>query len=400
MRYWVACALFAAACSSSKVKPADMSVADLATGNAYLLGGTYATRLRLSVGLHDDGGAQPSAGTLDELFILDSFTQPNMDGSAGVFGMWHPCSVALPGPMLVPYPRALETIDTQTSNGELTGKGEGATYTQGPVAFAFGTCLANPATDPLPDGSMICPAPTDGSNRPCNISQRGCAIPTTDMSGQTWPGVPVTVPAGSGLALDPDVLYVAGRVIFSLTGTPHSGGGLDGMTAATTIEWRVLACHLRSGATCTAAQVAEVDADKPVITVDSGTLLAHQQPSYYNCAQFNADVDGSLSGFEVFDGGVPDMSLKSMSFSDVQSDMDALGCATCHDTFPKGKMRIVYQPWTSEQIHDNYQAVLPWIAPTTMAGAPMPGGRFVNQAPVPFGVRERWLSWIAAGAPF
>jgi hypothetical protein len=319
--------------------------------------------------------------------------------------MWHPCSVGLPGALAVPYAGALESIDAQSSNGTLSGKGDGATYVQGPVAFAFGTCLSNPASDPLPDGTSICPAPTDGANRPCDVAQRGCAIPTTDANGQVWPGVPVMVPAGSGLSPDPDVLYVTGRVIFSLQATVHADNTLDGMsTAGTTVEWRVLACHLRgasgSAGACSAVQVAALNAQKPAITVESGTLVAHAQPQYYNCAQFNGNVEGSLSGAEMFDGGMPDMPLSSMSFSDVQGDMDGLGCATCHDTFPMGKMRLVFEPSTFAQLRQNYQQVLPWTAPDTMVGAPQPGGKFVHQAPVPFGIRERWLSWIAAGAPF
>ena len=45
------------------------------------------------------------------------------------------------------------------------------------------------------------------------------------------------------------------------------------------------------------------------------------------------------------------------------------------------------------QLEANYRAVLPWTRGAT------PGGRFVNEVPLPAVVKARWLSWIEGGAP-
>jgi hypothetical protein len=368
----------------------DMTPADAAPPS-YLLFGTYAMRMQMTVG----------AGTLDQIMIGNAFNTPNSDGTAAVAVTWRPCAVTVGSNLQVPFAHVLELEQFQTTTGSLSGKGE-ATYVQPSVTVPFGACLSNAATDALPtDGTVKCPLPADPTKNPCaQTAMRGCAITTVDASNVQWPGVPV--PA-SGLTPDADVLYVDGRVSFALTGDVKQDANMSvtmsGSLSGGNVEWHILACHLRSGAACAATDVQTLNTNKPAFSFAGGTLEAHAQPQYFTCPQFLSAVDASLAGVEMFDGGPPDgLTGMSLTFSDVQSDMDALGCATCHDKFTSG-MHLVYSPWTQDLLQYNYQQVLPWTPSSTMLDGAA-GGKFVNTAPIPYPVRARWLQWIAEGAPF
>jgi hypothetical protein len=378
-------ALFLAACGGSDnggdmADPGDLSMPQ------YLLSGTYAARIRMTAG----------TSMLDQLMTLDTYYSPNGDGTALMDVKWHPCQVALSSALDVPFAHVLELEIFETTTGTLSGKGE-ASYTQPTVSLPFGACLSS-LTDPLPtDGTNKCPVATDPTKDPCKqTTMRGCAITTVDAANVQWPGI--AVPA-SGLTPDADVLYVDGRLTFALDATPHVDTTVTGSTTSAGVEWHVLACHLRTGAACAPSDVAALNANTTV-TVSGGVLQAHAQPSYFNCAQFLTAVEGSLTGLEMFDGGAPDLMGMSYGFADVQHDMDRLGCGTCHDQFVSPAMQLVYAPWTLRDLEYNYRQVLPWIDASTWPGTPKPGGRFVNQAPVPYPIRVKWLDWIARGAPF
>jgi hypothetical protein len=128
------------------------------------------------------------------------------------------------------------------------------------------------------------------------------------------------------------------------------------------------------------------------------------QSSYFTCPIFEMDPDGSLADTELTDGGLPDapegeLGSSMPTFSaNIQHDVDAMGCAIagCHDirTAP-GQMHLYFHPSTMDELRANYNAALPFTS-----GTAQPGGRFVNEVPLPAPMHARWLQWIADGTPF
>jgi hypothetical protein len=155
---------------------------------------------------------------------------------------------------------------------------------------------------------------------------------------------------------------------------------------------------------CAANDVAAIEAAHPKITVTGGTIRSFEQQFYFNCAQLMSDPEGSLTGTEPPpDGGTDagssfDLGAASLSFSQIQKDMDEFGCPTCHQTMSgPGQLHLVLKPWTAELVRQNYLAVLPFTQPDPLM--PLVGGRFVNQVPMAPAVRARWLKWVEAGTP-
>ena len=126
-----------------------------------------------------------------------------------------------------------------------------------------------------------------------------------------------------------------------------------------------------------------------------GTLRSHAQGAYFTCPQFLDNPEGAVTGTEVQDGGMPDLPLGGMSFQGgIQSDIDERGCATggCHEVIDgPGKLHLIFRPRTADELLRNYNAVLPFTH------GDQPGGRFVNQTPLPAPLRQRWIRWISDG---
>jgi hypothetical protein len=389
-------ALALAACGSSGSNPADLAVPDLAAPQ-FLLSGTYAAEIQAD--LISDGGG----GTLSIATLFKTFFTPSSDGTTATLSTnWEPCAVSLPGGLRVPYAYVLEPLQvSQAAAGTLSGKGDGAHWTGQPVTLPIGYCSTNPATDPVPAaGTAACPAHTVDQTNPCSIAggARPCLFQTTDANG-THPGVPVTV---SGMTPDADVLYVAARATFSVEGSLSLGGGeVNGTSTSGAIDWTVVACHLRAGGDCTPTQIAQLNAQRSAGELGGGIFRSHAQPAYYTCPLFNADVPDALTTFDPLDGGVNiDLGAASLSFANIEQDIERMGCATCHDRINgPGKLHLVYKPWSPELMRLNWQNLLPWTVPSTAGG--LEGGRFVNgPAPVPPVMKQRWRSWISAGAPY
>jgi hypothetical protein len=210
------------------------------------------------------------------------------------------------------------------------------------------------------------------------------------------PGVRVNA---TGLTPDAATLWIDFRFELGFDAVAKLDSTMNGnVSSSTTLEYHVLGCQLRSGAMCAPADVAAIEATHPKINVTGGTVQAYQQQFYFNCMQLMSDPQGSLTGTEPPpDGGQP-LDLGTVSFSLIQEDMDANGCATCHQTMNTADhLHLVLKPWTAELVRQNYLAVLPYTQAS--AGQPLPGGRFVNTAPLSQAVKERWLRWIAEGAP-
>lgn len=389
-------AVLAAACGSGGSAPADLAVPDLAAPQ-FLLSGTYAAELEAD--LVSDGGS----GTLAIATLFKSFYTPSADGnSATISTNWEPCSVSLPGALRVPYSYVLEPLQvSQAMAGTLDMKGDGAHWTGQPVTLPIGYCSTSPATDPVPPaGTPLCPPHTADQSNPCSIAggARPCLFQTTDGTG-THPGVPVAV---SGMTPDADVLYVAAKVTFTVEGSlSFAGAEINGTSTSGALDWSVVACHLRAGGDCSAAQLAQLNAQRATGALASGPFRSHAQPAYYTCPLFNADIPDALTTFDPLDGGVNvDLGTHSLSFALIEQDIERMGCATCHDRFSgPNRLHLVYKPWTPELMRLNWKNLLPFTDPSTAHG--LPGGRFVNgPAPVPPAMKQRWRSWIAAGAPF
>jgi hypothetical protein len=389
-----ACLLPIAACSGSQQgESPDLSVASDLLIPQFLLNGTYAAQLTAQASF--DGGG---SGTLTLDALLVAYSTPSDDPAvATVSADWHPCAVTLPGGLSVPYPFALEPLSISAADaGTLHGRGDGAQLSGMPTAVPIGWC--GTAGGGLPDATTpLCPPPDGNDPNVCHYAaQKPCAFQTTDASNTVYPGVPVQA---TGLNPDADVLYIAAQLGYAVDATVgvHE---LDGHASTVSADWTVLACHLRAGGSCTPQQVAMLNAQKPQLTFGASTFQAQAQPQYFTCPQFTADVNAALSGTDPVDGGAPDGAASGMSFSIVQHELDEMGCATCHDRIQgPGRLHLVYQPWTMALAQANYQAILPWTLPATAGG--LPGGRFVNgPAPVPGWLKQRWIDWIAKGAPF
>jgi hypothetical protein len=341
--------------------------------------------LQLSADYGADGGVRMAPL---KLYVVWTALQTSDAMGARVDGAWTLCDVPIAGLVDAPL-KVVGSATTQTSNGRLSSTTDGATFTQPDVAVVIGAHLADPVNDPLP---------TDGSHPCADATQTGCVIPDSITHR---PGAALLA---EGLTPDVDLLYVDLRVKFALRGTATKEGTLDGTVTAASIESHVLACRLRQGGgDCTPAQVAAFEAMHPKLTIAGGTLRSHSQNFYFTCPQLLSDPQGSLSGIEPPDGGTPnDLGTDggkagAASFStDIQRDLDARGCATggCHESFVKpGQLHLVFQPATADELRRNWQAVLPSARDPS-------GGKLVNTAPLPEAMRERWLRWIAAGAPF
>jgi hypothetical protein len=373
----------------------DLSVpSDLATPQ-FELSGTYAGQLVAQANF--DGGG---IGTLTLDTLMVAFFTPSADGTtAGVSIDWHPCGVNLPGNLALPYAYVLEPLQVEVANaGTLSARGDGAQFTSTTTNVAVGWCPSMSASEPLPAvGAPLCPPPNGSDPNVCHYAtQKPCVYQTTDATPTTYPGVPVQT---SGLNPDADVIYVDLQLGYSVQATV-TRDQLTGTPTMVSATWNVLACHLRAGGSCSPTQVAQLNAQKPQLTFAGGTFKAHIQPQYYTCPLFMADVGDALNTFDPLDGGVPDGGITGMSFPLIQRDLDAMGCATCHDD-PDGpsRLHLVYKPWNQSLLRRNYEALLPFTKPSTAHGKL--GGRFVNgKAPVPDWMKQRWINWVAAGARF
>jgi hypothetical protein len=377
-----------AACGSSDKPPADLAVSDLSTPQ-FELDGTYAGQLTASFG---------SAGTLTLDSLMVAFYTDNNDGTATISADWHPCGINLPGALAVPYPYVLEPLSISQQNaGTLSGRGDGAQFTSSGTSVAVGWCPSANG-DPLADATApLCPTPNGSDPNVCHYApQKPCVFQTSDASATVYHGVPVQV---TGLTPDADVIYVDASLSFSFAATVTIDG-MTGTPSATSASWNILGCHLRAGGSCSPSQVMQLQSARPQLTFGGGTYKAHVQPQYYTCPLFMADVGDALQTFDPLDGGVPDGGLSGMSFRQIQRDLDAMGCATCHDD-PDGpsRLRLTYMPWNDELLRSNWEALRPFTLPSTSHGRA--GGRFANgKAPVPDWMKQRWINWAAAGAPF
>jgi len=382
-----------AGCSNPATPPSDMAVPDMATPQ-FELTGTYAGELTAQASFAGGG-----MGTLKIDSLAVAFYTPSSDGTTATISMdWHPCGITLPTGLSLPYAYALEPLSIAVQNGgTLSGPGDGAHFTSTTVSYGVGWCPSANG-DPLPTASApLCPMPNGSDPNVCHYAtQKPCVFQTTDAQSVVHPGIPVAV---TGLTPDADILYVEVQLSYALKATVMLQT-LDGMTTTTTAQWNVLGCHLRAGGSCTAAQTAMLDGQKPTLTFTGGTFKAHIQPQYYSCPLFMADVGGALVTFDPLDGGVPDGGISGMSFHQIQRDLDAMGCATCHDD-PDGpsRLHLVYKPWNETLVRRNYEALLPFTLPSTARG--LAGGRFANgKAPVPPLMKQRWIDWAGAGAPY
>ena len=251
------------------------------------------------------------------------------------------------------------------------------------MSFVFGAQLKDTAHDPLPEAPTA-QCKSDGDT--------GC-VTLDALSGR--PGFPLRI-AGGGTY---DQVFIDLRVQLALTGVFAQEGVLRGKIPTAAIESHVLACHLRGGADCSADEVARLEATHPRITVTGGTMRWRATGFYVTCPAFEDDPETYLQGVVPLDGGAADIKGASEgTFSTmIQSDLDQRGCATfgCHDAIQgPGKMHLAFRPGSLDAMRKNYQAVLPFIT------GDAPGGRFVNQVPLPAEMRARWLDWIGRGAPY
>jgi hypothetical protein len=351
------------------------------------LTGVVATELtlNLSIGGADGGSGQASTMTILGAWQADEPLTPNPDGTLSVIEQWQLCQLDIPGGINVPYnDSGLAHVFAVPPNGTMTGTGDDAKYTQPPFAFVAGALLANPLTDPLPDATAPLCSPS---------AKTGCLIANY---ATMQPGVLVNA---TGLVPDADTLYIAFRLALSFDAVGHVDGTLDGTVASAGLDVRVLSCHLRSGAMCSPSDVAAIQASRPALTISGGGVRSHVQGYYFTCPQMLGDPNGSVTGVELMDAGVFDGKASSMSYGLIQSDLDERGCATCHETRTgAGQLQLVFQPATAALVRQNYEAILPFTLPSSMQG--LPGGRFVNQTPLPGPMRDRWLQWISQGVPY
>ncbi len=381
------CLALAAGCGASGGGAHDLS-ADLSV-TAINLTGKVASRLDFDLRLGDADAGAPSSMTVLGLWNADQLSTPSPSGGLEVDSHWQLCQLTLPDGVDAPFDDAgLAYVNAYPTNGSLAGTADGSRFTQGLFAIVGGAALHTPTTDPLPDAS----APVCGPS-----VSTGCLVP--NHVSTNVPGIHVTA---TGLTPDADELYIDFRLDLAFSATASFDFTVDGMVDQASLDWHVLSCHLRAGSPCTPADIAALEANKPPLHITSGTVKSHQQGFYFDCPEFLADPVGAVTGNELpLDGSAPDgaTATASVSFADVEQDMDAQGCATCHEAIDgANKLHLTFRPWTVDLLQQNYQAVLPWTAASTMGG--LAGGRFVNQTPIPAPMRDRWLAWIAAGAPY
>ena len=362
--------------SGDDVNPLDMHVSvDQAVPN---LGGVDVTGRWASMLTLDTG-----AGPLELMTIWTAY-EPQASTNIPIATTWLLCALPIPGFLDVPY-QVLEAGSTMAT-GTLASRQEGAAFVQPTVAFVLGAQLKDPVNDPLP---------TDPKNLCADSSATGCVQPNVITGG---PGLSVSA---HGLHPDADLLYVVLRARWSIDATANSMGSLDGKVTQASIELHVLGCRLSGGATCSASDVAAIEKLHAPITISGGTVRSHAQGGYFNCPQFINDPVGSSTGIELQDADIAQLPPQTFS-KDVQPDIDAMGCATggCHETFAAPKLHLIPTPTMMSDIMANYQAVLPWTQVPWPMGNPMPGGRFVNEFPLPTAMRARWLQWEAESTPY
>jgi hypothetical protein len=377
MRLSIIALLFMGGCSGGSTSP-DMRVHDAGPWQPNVTG-RWASEMRFHFQAAD-GGASVAPFPLLAIFTS------NQKASGEVDSKWELCAFPIPGLGML-TDDFLSPAMISVSNGMESGSGDGAHYLQPPLAFVVGAQLANPDGDPLPlDASKPC----------ADATSTGC-VPFDPSTGK-----PVVTIATSGLQPDADLVYVVARVRFGFDAVLHEYGVLGGTVDPATIEWHVIGCHLRAGMDCAAGDVAQIEAARPALALEQGTMSWSFQGAYITCPTFEGDPDGQIAGTDTgtdggaaADGGVI---VGPVTFSqDVQGDLDSMGCATggCHETrTAPGQMHLYYHPSTADRLRANYDAVLPW---TTGA---VPGGRFVNEVSLSPSMRERWLYWISSGTPF
>jgi hypothetical protein len=383
-----------AGCGKKPQVATDMAVAMDMARTTLNLTGKFATQLTLNLGVtHGDGGASTTS-SMQVLAVwgADQYHTTSADGTYEVDSNWQFCTLKLPDGLDAPYDDfALAALNYYPKNGALAGLVDGSKFTQSLYPFVGGAKLS-------PTGMVTDPLPVAGAPACSDTVTSGCVQPTS-VNGtpvSSTPGVRVNA---TGLTPDASVLWIDFRFALAFDASAKLDSTLNGtIDPSTTLEYHILSCQLRTGALCSPTDVAALEAARARITVTGGQVRSFQQQFYFNCMQLMSDTQGSLTGTEAPpDGGAP-LDLGTVSFSLIQDDMDQFGCATCHQSISgPGKLQLVLKPWTAELLRQNYLAVLPFTQPDAVFT--QPGGRFVNQVPIPDAMRVRWLRWVAAGTP-
>ena len=322
------------------------------------------------------GGGAGDAGAPYFLRMVWSAYQ-NDNGSVDL--TYYLCDLPLPGLVDVPT-QILNNFPLKAHSASITSAMRDAAFQQPTVALVLGAKLADPLSDALP---------TDGT-KPCSATvTSGCVVPDT-VTHRPGLGIDVT-----GAIRDMQYLFIDLRVRFAFDAVAPGDATLSGKAKMVSVEAHVLDCQHADGTSCTAQEIAQLEKQQAPLALTDGRLRSHAQGPYFTCPQFLDNPEGAVTGTEVQDGGMPDLPLGGMSFqSGIQSDIDERGCATggCHEVIDgPGKLHLIFRPRTADELLRNYEAVLPFTH------GDQPGGRFVNQTPLPEPLRQRWIRWISDG---
>ncbi len=180
-------------------------------------------------------------------------------------------------------------------NASLTNQAPGATFTTGTIVVLLGIQFTPPA-DPFGSWTQRWSdmASTSGVSLPDQDNDKIPAITALVKTGKRPDGSSYSdVPANLDNLPDvlrADQLYLAIRQASSQSGTLESCTSLQGQLDGTSIDNHITACHLDTGAPCTADDAALVDGARPIYTVSSATFTAAKVAAGASCATVRGTV--------------------------------------------------------------------------------------------------------------
>jgi hypothetical protein len=247
------------------------------------LNGTYALYARLFSDVKAAGGLFNMQGIGTELWLKADFAQQGNNLAIRL----RPCAFTLPmiaGVAISVPPALVASVGDVVSQGQVQGCN---LQQNGTFGILLGSKVANPVSDPTPDGSVLC----GGTLMPCSQAQgAGCVC---DQEPDQKPGA--TLGIQTGLIPNLSRIYSAVQVASSLTGQIMSRDMISGTLGSPAVGLSMFGCGLGDGSDCDPN-----GNEMRLLKIGAPMIAPSATPSTFNARRIADNADCSAVPLQAF----------------------------------------------------------------------------------------------------